>query len=165
MASIVQAYSSSVSYSKKTILMRSNQQQPGVSIGPGGLRYSNAEQVSLEEIMVAQLSKIIKLQEEQNILLLKMMEAEEKAQNSWIDPEEAAAILGLNITPSKSHRHRVAWLTRQGFITKFRPGRPPMYDRADVEACAEKIRQGKIHFPSTIYRLSEKADQNEDQSW
>ena len=137
----------------KNTSMSTNQQ---TSATPDNGRYANAVEVTFDEIIVAQLAKLVKLQEEQYTMLYKMVQADQKDKGAWIDPEEAALILGIRITPSRSHRPRIAWLTRQGFITKFIPGRPPVYDRADVEQCAEKIRQGRIHFPSAILSTASK---------
>lgn len=108
-----------------------------------------SNQTFLENI----LSQIMEHQAHQVALLERLVEQTTPGANiaaNWLDPEQAAAALGLNITKSKSHRVRLSWLRRQGFLTKFRSGNPPKYDRADIEQCAEKIRAGKIHFPSSF---------------
>lgn len=110
---------------------------------------SNAEAISLEEIMLKRINLIAEMQSRQYNLLKDFIEAS-KAPSPWIGPDEAAELLGFNITKSGSHRVRITWLCRQGFITKFRSSRPRRYDRADVLQCAEKLRNGKIHIPSTF---------------
>lgn len=94
--------------------------------------------------------KLIDMQERQTQLLEEMLQQQREGikPKTWLTPEEAAEILGLQVTPSRSHRPRLAWLVRQGFITKYRKGNPPAYDRNDIEQLADKIRNGKVYVPS-----------------
>lgn len=116
---------------------------------PANYRFPNAEEVSFDEIIVRKLNQLISLQTKHHEAVLALVDASRQP-SSWIGPDEAAEILGFNITRSGSHRVRISWLCRQGFITKFQATRPRRYDRADVQACAEKLRNGKIHIPSTF---------------
>ena len=112
-------------------------------------RFPNAEEVSFDEIILSKLNQLIKLQEKHHEAVLALIDASRQP-SAWIGPDEAAELLGFNITKSGSHRTRITWLCKQGFITKFRSSRPRRYDRADVLQCAEKLRNGKIHIPSTF---------------
>lgn len=65
-------------------------------------------------------------------------------QAEWVDPDQAAAMLGFPLTPSRTHRRRVASLVERGHLTKVRHGRPPYYWKAEVLQVAAKIRDAKI---------------------
>lgn len=116
---------------------------------PANYRFSNAEEISFDELILKRMNILIEMQSKQYNLLQEFVK-NHRQPSTWIGPDEAAEILGFNITRSGSHRTRITWLCRQGFITKFQATRPRRYDRADVQACAEKLRNGRIHIPSTF---------------
>lgn len=67
-----------------------------------------------------------------------------KAPLDWVDPDEAATILGIRLTKSGHHRRRVRWLAKQGFLKKFRPGKPFLYWRSELKEVAKKIEAGEV---------------------
>ncbi len=75
--------------------------------------------------------------------LVSLMKAKE-TRSDWVDPEEAAVILGLNITKGRVHRSNLRWLIKQGFVKQFRPGRPYKYYRNELEKISKKIASGDI---------------------
>lgn len=77
--------------------------------------------------------------------LIKLIQDKE-TRSDWVDPEEAAVILGLNITKSKVHRANLRWLIKVGFLKQFRPGRPPVYYRNELERVSKKIASGEIGY-------------------
>jgi len=62
----------------------------------------------------------------------------------WISPEEAARLLGLPLTKSRSHRRRLSRAVDRGQLTEVRAGRPPSYYREEILEAAEKIRRGEM---------------------
>lgn len=71
---------------------------------------------------------------------------ERQKRRPWCDPEEAAEILGLNISPSRKHRRKLSAMVDCGLITKFRDGRPPMYWKAELQQLAARRAEGKIVY-------------------
>lgn len=76
--------------------------------------------------------------------LIAMMMSKNTKPSDWVDPDQAAKILGFPIVKSKSHRRRVRWLADKGFLVKFRAGKPFMYWREELEAVSKKIASGEI---------------------
>jgi len=74
---------------------------------------------------------------------LRYIESVDELQSDWISPERTAQLLGIPITPSKTHRVRVANAFRRGQLTKQRAGRPPYYWKEEVLQLSLKIRDGK----------------------
>lgn len=68
----------------------------------------------------------------------------------FIKPEEAAKILGLNITKSNTHTRRLAWYRNNGFLTLFQGSRPIHYSRSQVMALAKKIERGEAPIPPVL---------------
>ena len=77
--------------------------------------------------------------------LIELIEAKE-TRSDWVDPEEAARILGLNITAANNHRKQLNWLINKGFLKQFRMGRPPVYYRSELEKVSRKIACGEIGY-------------------
>lgn len=77
--------------------------------------------------------------------LVHLMEARETRSN-WVDPDEAATILGIQLQKSGNHRRRVRWLAEKGFLVKYRPGKPPAYWREELEKVSAKIARGEIAY-------------------
>ena len=82
--------------------------------------------------------------QESNAKLDRLISIMTKEQSHWVDPDEAADILGFAITKSGSHRRRVRWLIDQGYITQYRRGKPFMYWREQLELISKKIAKGEI---------------------
>ncbi len=86
---------------------------------------------------------------ERNNLLLEEVRASLQTQNvpqEWIDPEGAAKIVGLRITKSNNHRRRLARAAEKGFITKFRPGKPPSYYVPELLQLSARIRAHQVYI-------------------
>ena len=69
-----------------------------------------------------------------------------KERQPWIGPEEAARLLGLPITTSRSHRRRLARAVKAGMLVKIRDGRPPAYFREEILEFAKKIERGDVYI-------------------
>jgi len=69
---------------------------------------------------------------------------------TWINPEEAAEILGLPITSSRTHTRRLRWYRDQGFLTKYQGRRPISYLRSDVEKLAKRVKNSEVIIPPVI---------------
>jgi hypothetical protein len=69
---------------------------------------------------------------------------------TWITAEEAAEILGLPITSSRTHTRRLRWYRDRGFLTKFQGRRPISYLRSDVEKLAKRIKNSEVIIPPVI---------------
>lgn len=74
----------------------------------------------------------------------------EKQASPWVDPDEAAQLLGIPHSASNNHRRKVACLAKKGFIPGFREGRPYQYWREDVLALAPRIANGDVIIPSRV---------------
>lgn len=71
-------------------------------------------------------------------------------ESAFVNPEEAAKILGFNVTKSKTHTRRLAWYRKNGFITIFHGTKPIHYSRAQVMALAKKIERGEAPVPLVL---------------
>lgn len=80
--------------------------------------------------------------------LITLIETKENP-SPWVDPEEAAKILGLNITARKEHRKRINLFINRGLIKIFVPGKPPRYSRAELTRLAESVAKGELSYPTT----------------
>lgn len=69
---------------------------------------------------------------------------------TWLNPAEAAEILGLPITSSRTHTRRLRWYRDQGFLTKFQGRRPISYLRTDVEKLAKRIKNSEVIIPPVM---------------
>jgi len=77
--------------------------------------------------------------------LISLMEAKE-TQSEWVDPEEAARILGINVTKGNHHRRRINAMVQRGIVTTFIEGRPFKYLRTELEKVAAKRMRGEIEY-------------------
>lgn len=77
--------------------------------------------------------------------LISIIEARE-TRSEWVDPEEAARILGINITKANQHRRNINAMVRRGLIKTFIEGRPSKYNRTELEQLASKRTKGDIHY-------------------
>jgi len=69
---------------------------------------------------------------------------------TWLTGEEACDVLGINITVSGSHLRRLAWLRRQGFLTRFGSTHPYTYDREEIMVVLDKLKSNKLYLPTKI---------------
>lgn len=89
--------------------------------------------------------------QQNNALLRQMLEQMEFQQRSWYTPEEAKRCLGFPPTNDKyAQSAKLKWLRDKGFLHKFIPGRPIMYDAENVREVAKKLANGKIYIPSKL---------------
>ena len=88
--------------------------------------------------------------EANNRVMNKLLNHLEKQATPWVDPDEAAQLLGLPISKSGNHRRKVAYLAKHGFIKRYRSGRPYQYWRDDVVALQPKIANGEVLLPSRV---------------
>lgn len=72
------------------------------------------------------------------------------SKKTWLNPEEAAEILGLPITSSRTHTRRLRWYRDQGFLTKYNGRRPISYLRTDVEKLAKRVKNNEVIIPPVI---------------
>lgn len=66
--------------------------------------------------------------------------------NPWCDPEEAATILGINLTSSRKHRRKLNAMIDRGLITKFRDTKTPKFWRKEIEHLAARMAEGKVSY-------------------
>ncbi|MCG8332227.1 MAG: hypothetical protein MI974_31365 [Chitinophagales bacterium] len=88
-------------------------------------------------------ARILQLEQKVDILI-SLLQYERKA---WITPEETAQELGYNVTPNRDFTRKLAILRRRGDLTKYIPGRPYKYDKAEVRQLADDVREGKKQLP------------------
>lgn len=74
----------------------------------------------------------------------------DKQDTPWVDPDESARLLGIPLSKSRNHRRKVAYLAKQGFIPRFRQGRPSYYWREDLLKLQPKIANGEVVIPSRV---------------
>lgn len=77
--------------------------------------------------------------------LIQLIQAKE-TRSDWVDPEEAAVILGLKITKAGRHRAKIRWLVKYNFIKQYQTGRPYKYYRTELEKVSKKIATGDIAY-------------------
>lgn len=77
-------------------------------------------------------------------------EPQSAAAASWLNPAEAAYLLGIPVTKSRTHTRRLAWYRNNGFLTQFQGERPICYFRKDVLALAKRIERGEVIVPPVI---------------
>ena len=83
-----------------------------------------------------------------NEKLDQILQHQAKDRNPWMNPDEASTELGFPKTTSGSNRRVLAWLRKRGMLTKFRPGKPMMYDKEEIKAISQKIRDRRIFLPN-----------------
>lgn len=89
---------------------------------------------------------------ENNELLRALLESRRFELLEWYTPDQAKRALGFPPTSCKyAHSAKLKWLRDRGYLHKFIPGRPIMYDAQNVRQVADKLRAGKIHIPSKLY--------------
>ena len=71
---------------------------------------------------------------------------EREKRNPWCDPEEAATILGINLTSSRKHRRKLNAMIDRGLITKFRDPKTPKFWRKEIEHLAARMAEGKVSY-------------------
>ena len=71
---------------------------------------------------------------------------EREKMSPWCDPEQAAAILGIQRSASRKHRRKLSAMVDRGLITKFRDGRPPQYWKEELIKLAAQRADGKINY-------------------
>ncbi len=69
---------------------------------------------------------------------------------TWLNPTEAATVLGLPITCSKTHTRRLKWYRDNGFLTQYQGERPVYYHHKDVQALAKRIERNEVIIPPVI---------------
>lgn len=88
------------------------------------------------------------LLKEINNKLDQVLRYQEKDKSPWMNPDEASTELGYQPKPSGSNRRVLAYLRKRGVITKIRPGKPIMYDKEEIKAISQKIRDRRIFLPN-----------------
>lgn len=99
------------------------------------------------ENMVAQLVQAVAIQ---NGVALADTPAPTAATKTWLNPTEAAQVLGLPITRSSTHTRRLKWYRDNGFLTKYQGERPVYYHYKDVATLAKRIEQNEVVIPPVI---------------
>lgn len=67
---------------------------------------------------------------------------------SIVGPDEAARILGLPVTKSRTHTRRLAWYRNHGFITRFSGSKPFFYNVQELQKLAKRISNGEVVIPN-----------------
>lgn len=99
------------------------------------------------ENMVAQLVQAVAMQ---NGVALADTPAPTAATKTWLNPTEAAQVLGLPITRSSTHTRRLKWYRDNGYLTKYQGERPVYYHYKDVAALAKRIEQNEVVIPPVL---------------
>jgi hypothetical protein len=64
-----------------------------------------------------------------------------------VGPDEAAKILGLPVTKSRTHTRRLAWYRNHGFLKKFSGSKPYFYNVQELQGLAKRISNGEVVIP------------------
>ena len=99
------------------------------------------------ENMVAQLVQAVAIQ---NGVAMADISIPAAAAKTWLNPNEAAQVLGLPITRSSTHTRRLKWYRDNGFLTKYQGERPVYYHYKDVAALAKRIEQNEVVIPPVL---------------
>jgi uncharacterized protein YecE (DUF72 family) len=65
----------------------------------------------------------------------------------FINADEAAKILGLPVTRSRTHTRRLAWYRDHGYITKFWGKNKYTYSRKEINSLAKRIESLEVIIP------------------
>lgn len=76
-------------------------------------------------------------------VLREYIKIEREKRSPWCDADEAATMLGLNITKSRKHARLLRRLIDRGIITKFH-GKPTMYSKEEIRQISAKVLAGKL---------------------
>lgn len=106
--------------------------------------------MKIDTAMLAQLKKTLDKNTQAVTDLTNFLRVQQAQELDWCSGDEAAKLLGMKLTKSGTHRRRVAWLAKQGFIPRFRAGNPYMYWRDDVKVLSPKIASGEVILPSSF---------------
>lgn len=108
---------------------------------------NTSTRISRLENMVEQLLQAVAIQ---NGAALADTPAPTAAAKTWLNPTEAAQVLGLPITRSCTHTRRLKWYRDRGFLTKYQGERPVYYHHKDVAALAKRIEQNEVIIPPVL---------------
>jgi hypothetical protein len=86
----------------------------------------------------------------QNGIALADTPAPTAATKTWLNPTEAAQVLSLPITRSKTHTRRLKWYRDHGFLTRYQGERPVYYHHKDVAELAKRIERNEVVIPPVI---------------
>jgi len=67
--------------------------------------------------------------------------------SDFINADEAAQILGLPVTRSRTHTRRLAWYREHGYITKFWGKNKYTYSRKEINSLAKRIESQEVIIP------------------
>lgn len=65
----------------------------------------------------------------------------------FVNADEAAKILGLPVTRSRTHTRRLAWYRDHGYITKFWGTNKYTYSRKEMNSLAKRIESLEVIIP------------------
>jgi hypothetical protein len=71
-------------------------------------------------------------------------------ESTYVNADEAAGLLGFNVTKSRTHTRRLAWYRRHGFLKTFFGTSRYSYLRVEVMALAERIKSGEVPVPPVL---------------
>jgi hypothetical protein len=71
-------------------------------------------------------------------------------ESSFVDADEAAQLLGISVTKSRTHTRRLAWYRKNGFLIKFFGKSRYHYSRSEIMALAEKIKKCEVPVPPVL---------------
>ncbi len=94
------------------------------------------------------LDRVEEMMEQMAHLLNVTLEKSTTPRANIVGPEEAARILGLPVTKSRTHTRRLAWYRSHGFITRFSGQRPFLYNVQELQKLATRISNGEVVIPN-----------------
>jgi hypothetical protein len=72
-----------------------------------------------------------------------------KEHNPWVDADEAATLLGANVTASGYHKRLLSYCCKKGLLVKFKGDRNRKYNREEVSHLARRVAANEVYLPTT----------------
>lgn len=68
----------------------------------------------------------------------------------FVNADEAAQILGIPVTRSRTHTRRLAWYREHGYITQWWGRNKYNYSRKEINSLANRIKSQEVIIPPVV---------------
>jgi hypothetical protein len=90
------------------------------------------------------------MNKEQIILALSELLNHQPTKPKLVGPDEAARILNIPVTKSRTHTRRLAWYRQHGYLKKFTGQKPFYYNVNELESLSRQIAEGQVVIPTLV---------------
>ncbi|MEL7376075.1 MAG: hypothetical protein AAFN65_03875 [Bacteroidota bacterium] len=96
------------------------------------------------EALEGKFDTLIELVSRNNDLMQGKLESVTKP---YLDDDDMIKLFGWKKTKSRNHKKKLAWLRRQGHLSRFGSMKPFTYDRIEAQNVARQVHSGVLFIP------------------